>query len=148
MHLGRLAPVIAVLMIVAACSGAGSSLPSSSPASSIPTASVSTGATPVALILVDTPRLDPAAMPAKVGPPLPALSAPFRQHHGEVGKTHGEAQPKRDLQVELERFVRVQDQQNSGDYAANLNHEHDGIPHHLARVKLEHGINSGSANDG
>lgn len=70
MHLRRLAPVIAVLMTVAACSGGGSSPASSSPASSIPTASVSTGATTVAVMLMDTLRMDPASMTVKVGEPV------------------------------------------------------------------------------
>ncbi len=32
------------------------------------------------------------------------------------------------------------EQQYGGNYTADLNHKHDGIPHHLARVQLEQGI--------
>lgn len=70
MHLRRLAPVIAVLMTVAACSGGGSSPASSSlTASSIPTAT-SSDATTVAVMLMDTLRMDPASMSVKVGEPV------------------------------------------------------------------------------
>ncbi len=70
MHLRRLAPVIAVLMTVAACSGGGSSPASSSlTASSIPTAT-SSDATTVAVMLMDTLRMDPASMTVKVGEPV------------------------------------------------------------------------------
>lgn len=65
MHLRHLAPVIALLMTVAACSGGGSS-----PDSSSPTASASIGTTTLAVKLTDALRMDPASMTVKVGEPV------------------------------------------------------------------------------
>lgn len=65
MRLRQIAPVIALLLTVAACSSGGSS-----PAPSTPKASASTDTTEFAVKLTDDLRMDPASMSVKVGTPV------------------------------------------------------------------------------
>ena len=65
------------------------------------------------------------------------FAAPFRHGFGEVGEQDGEPQPQRDLEIEPKCFVRMENQERSRDHAADLDHEHDGIAHHVARIQLQ-----------
>jgi hypothetical protein len=62
------------------------------------------------------------------------LAASFRHRLCKIGEQHREPQPKRDLQIEPERRVRMDDQQYSRDDASHFNHEHHWIAHHCARA--------------
>ncbi len=72
MRCRHLAPIIALLLATAACSGTGSSPGASAavPAASSPIASTSRAAQEVAVKLMDTLRMEPASMTAKVGLPI------------------------------------------------------------------------------
>ena len=68
------------------------------------------------------------------------LAASFGHGLGKVGEQHREPQPERDLQVEAELSAggaAHREQQNGGEHAADFDHEHDGIAHHLARIQLQ-----------
>ena len=75
------------------------------------------------------------------------LAAAFRHGFGEVGKQDREPQPKGDLQVEAKVLVRMENQECGRDHAADLDHEHDGVSHHVARVELEQRTPGRAANE-
>jgi hypothetical protein len=51
------------------------------------------------------------------------------------------------LKVELEGLVRMQDQKDGGNNAAGFDDEHDGIPHHFARIEFENRVYRSPAYD-
>ena len=65
------------------------------------------------------------------------LAAALGHGFGEVGKQNGEPEPQRDLQVKAECLVRMENQKDRRDDAADFDDEHDGIAHHVARVEFE-----------
>ena len=74
------------------------------------------------------------------------LAAAFGHRFGEVGEQHREPQPQRDLQVEPERRAAAE-QQHRGDDAADLDHEHDGIAHHVPRIQLDERVQDRAPDD-
>src|SRR5439155_9495091 len=62
-----------------------------------------------------------------------SLTAAFGHGLGKIREQHREPQPKGDLKVELESGAALE-KQYCGDHAANLNHKHDGVAHHFARI--------------
>jgi len=78
------------------------------------------------------------------------LTAALRHRLSKVRKQHREPQPQGDLQVEAECILvrgEIAEEIDCRDDAANLDDEHDGLPHHLARIELGERIDEGAAND-
>ena len=69
------------------------------------------------------------------------FAATFRHGLRKVREQHSEPQPERDLQVELERTARRGTAARRDD-AADLDHEHDRIAHHLARIQFDERIDN------
>jgi hypothetical protein len=72
-----------------------------------------------------------------------SLAAALGHGLGKVGEQHRKPQPEGDLEVEAEAGAvmnGVVDQQRRGEHAADLDHEHDGVLDHPARIELAHRI--------
>jgi hypothetical protein len=74
----------------------------------------------------------------------------FCHGFGKIGEQDREPEPERDLEVEAERSLmpeNIANQQNARGQAANFDHEHHGILHHVPRVQLHQGIPKRAAHD-
>ena len=72
------------------------------------------------------------------------LAPSFRHRFGEVGEQHGEPQPQRhqpgeDVLVGRRR-AEVPEEQDGGQHGADLDHEHDRVADHGARVQLDEAV--------
>ena len=65
------------------------------------------------------------------------LTAPLGDRLGEVREEDGEPQPDRD---EPGEEARVGDREDGDEHAPDLDHEHDRVAHHPARIELEEAL--------
>ena len=65
------------------------------------------------------------------------LAASLGDGLGEVGEEDGEPQPDRD---EPGEEARVGDREDGDEHAPDLDHEHDRVAHHPARIELEEAL--------